>query len=120
MQRISRKRRLVAGVIAATGLLVTTGTAAGGMAGDKLDTYVKARQQLERDDPSMKRALEAGDFSGRMDTVRSALRGSQMSADEFVQMHEQVQSDPSLKAQVEAQIGAAAGTSGAAPAASPQ
>ncbi len=169
MQRISRKRRLVAAVIAATGLLVTTGVVAAsgqtsgtsqadqpgqldvpgkgptqpealpgqrtqpgdtqqtgplkeqaiqqgtsGTADDKLNAYIRARQQLERDDPSMRRALETGDFSGRMDTVRAALKGSQMSADEFLQMHEQVQSDPSLKAQVEAQVGAAPGTSGAA------
>ncbi|HEX7125283.1 MAG TPA: hypothetical protein VF406_05815, partial [Thermodesulfobacteriota bacterium] len=85
-----------------------------GTTDDRLAAYVKARQQLERDDPSMRRALETGDFAGRMDTVRAALRGSQMTPEEFVQMHEQVQRDPALEAQVEAQLGAASGTSGSA------
>ncbi len=93
--------------------------AAGAVADETLNTYVKTRQQLERDDRSMKSALEAGDFSGRMDRVRSALRGSQMSAEEFVQVHRKVQSDPSLKSRVEAQLGTTAGASGVSGAAAP-
>jgi hypothetical protein len=100
-----------------TGTAGTSGTAAGGVADDKLNAYVQARQQLERDDPSMKQALETGDFSGRMDNIRAALKGSQMSPEEFVQLHQQVKTDPNLRARVEAQSGRTSSgspTSGAA------
>ncbi len=94
-------------------------TASGQIPEDALKTYIQARQQLEKDDPAMRRAIQAGDFSGRKDNIRSVLAGSPMTVEEFIQVHEQVQRDPALKSRVEAQLGAT-GVSGARPGASPQ
>lgn len=115
-------RGTIVATFAAAALLgwgLSVDTASGQIPEDTLKTYIQTRQQLEKDDPAMTKAMQAGDFSGRKDLIRSVLSGSPMSVDEFIQVHEQVQRDPALKARVEAQLGTT-GVSGARPSASPQ
>lgn len=94
---------------------MTSGAAGSQISSDKLQSYVQVRQRIEQQDPSLKSALESGDLSGHKSELQSALSGSQMTAEEFMDVHEQVQSDPTLRSQVEAQLGASgtSGTSGA-------
>ncbi len=115
---------IVAAFVAAAllGWGLSVETASSQISDDVLQTYIQARQRLEKDDPAMRKAIRAGDFSGRQDNIRSALAGSPMSVEEFIQVHRQVQSDPALRSRVEAQLGAPGptGTSGAGPSATPQ
>ncbi len=93
-----------------TGTSGTGRTTAGQLSDQDIQDYIEARQQLEQQKPEMKSALESGDLSDRRQELQSALQGSGMSAEEFVRVHRQVQSDPTLRARVEAELGAAGPT----------
>lgn len=81
---------------------------------DDFRSYVQVRRQIEGD-PEMSEALRTGNWSGREQQLSSAITaaGSQMSVEEFKQIHEQVQRDPQLQARVESEMDVS-GTSGAA------
>ncbi|HWP34150.1 MAG TPA: hypothetical protein VNM66_01000, partial [Thermodesulfobacteriota bacterium] len=82
-----------------------SGTAGAAISSERLDAYIQARQQLESRDPALRRALREGDVTAQRERIQSGLSGTRMSADEFIRLHQQVQSDPTLRAQVEAQLG---------------
>jgi hypothetical protein len=87
----------------------------GGQVADRqLQMYVDARRQLESQYPELKAALQSGgDLSDQRDRLRPALSASRLMVDDFIQIHQQVQQDPTLRSRVEAALGTP-GTTGAA------
>ncbi len=94
-----------------------------------LQSYVTARQAIEKQDPSLKTSLESADLEAQKDKIQTALKdGGGLSADEFIRIHRMVHSDPAMRAQVESQMGGSTsgagssttGSTGAAPASSPK
>ncbi len=122
----------------------TSGAPTGQVSDAELQAYMRVRQQLDytmRNDPDFAKGMESGDLSARRAEIERALSALQaksaqvapvpsdqpatsttatprspttMTADEFMRIHRQVQSDPGLRSRVEAQLGAAGapGTTG--------
>lgn len=87
---------------------------------DRLQSYIQARQFLESQDPNLKRAMESRDITAQRDKLAKLLSSQHRewpSADEFIQIHQQVHQDPGLRAQVEAELKQRPGRTGAAGAA---
>jgi hypothetical protein len=80
----------------------------------KVREYLRVRDELKKQ-PGMEAALEPGQsgaLTGKRDQLEAALKGSQLSADEFMQIHQ-----AALQTRVTAGAAASPGVSGAAGAA---
>ncbi len=98
----------------------TSAGAPGQLTQAKLQSYIQARQFLESQDPNLKRAMESRDITARRDKLAKLLSSQHRewpSAEEFIQIHQQVHQDPGLRAQVEAELKQRPGRTGAAGAA---
>ncbi len=80
----------------------------------KMQTYLQMRKFLQSQVFSTVPADLSKDKATIETLLKSQNRPDWMSADEFIQFHRQVQSDPALKARADAAVGLATGTSGAA------
>ncbi len=89
----------------------TSGITVGQISNDQLKAYIQARQEIRKKDPGLSEStMASGDLSDRRDRLEAVLSGSVMKAEEFLRVHRQVQSDPALRARVEAQLGVAGRT----------
>ncbi len=104
---------------APSGGMSPSGQAAGTVSDEEMREYARVWRQIQEGDENeeLAAALEGGgDLTGKEQDLSTALNtaGSSMSAEEFQQVHRQVQSDPNLRARIEQETGVStSGTSGA-------